>query len=57
MAVVTRVARRSRRFGRLSWGLAIVPLAVVFLALAIAFAADQLYADTNCCSDGFIGGK
>ncbi|HET7700079.1 MAG TPA: VanW family protein, partial [Candidatus Limnocylindria bacterium] len=43
MAVVTRDATRGR-VRRLSWSLAIVPLAVLCVALAVAFAAQQLYA-------------
>src|SRR5437588_11716476 len=48
MAVITRNAQRAQRRARLralSWSLAIVPLTVVCVALAIIFAADQLYAD------------
>src|SRR5689334_14776374 len=48
MSVVTRNAARGGRRGwvrALSWSLAIVPLTVVCVALAIFFAADQLYAD------------
>ena len=44
MAVVTRDATRGR-IRRLSWSLAILPLAVLCVALAVAFAAQQLYAD------------
>ncbi len=49
MAVVTRNAQRGqRRLARLralTWSLAIVPLTVTCVALAIAFAAEELYAD------------
>jgi vancomycin resistance protein YoaR len=45
MAVVTRDTQRGRRIARLSWSLAVIPLAIVFVALAIAFAAEQLYSD------------
>ncbi len=47
MAVITRDARRRGFRGRLraiSWSLAIVPLTIVCVALAIVFAAEQLYA-------------
>src|SRR4029079_17573426 len=43
MAVVTRDARRG--IARLPWSLALVPLAVIAIALAIAFGADKLYSD------------
>ena len=48
MAVITRDARSRgfrARLRALSWSLAIVPLAIVCVALAIVFAAEQLYAD------------
>src|ERR1700687_2081881 len=45
MAVVTRETSRKRRIARLSWSLVVVPLAIVCVALAIAFAAEQLYSD------------
>ena len=44
MAVVTRDARRGR-LARLPWSLVLIPVAIVALALAIAFAAGQLYSD------------
>ena len=43
MAVLTRDANRSRRHRTLSWSLALVPLAIIALTLAIAFAANELY--------------
>jgi vancomycin resistance protein YoaR len=47
LAVVTRDATRGKRAGlrALSWPLAIVPLTIVCVALAIVFAAEQLYSD------------
>ncbi|MEK7862519.1 MAG: peptidoglycan binding domain-containing protein, partial [Chloroflexota bacterium] len=48
MAVVTRDATRGRfrsRIRTLTWSLAIVPLTVLCVALAIVFAAKELYAD------------
>ena len=48
MAVVTRNADRAQRRARLralSWSLAILPLTVLCVALAIVFTADQLYSD------------
>ena len=45
MAVLTRDADRARRHRALSWSLAIVPLTIVCVALAIVFAAEELYAD------------
>src|SRR5436853_4889106 len=48
MAVVVRDAKRDQRRARvraLSWSLAIVPLTIVCIALALVFATDQLYAD------------
>jgi vancomycin resistance protein YoaR len=49
VAVVTRNARRGqRRLARLralTWSLAIVPLTVTCVAVAIAFAAEELYSD------------
>src|SRR5437879_6391824 len=45
MAVITRVAKHRRALRALSWSLAVVPLTTVCVALAIFFAADQLYAD------------
>ena len=44
MAVVTRDARRGR-LARLPWSLVLIPVAIVGLALAIAFAVGQLYSD------------
>lgn len=43
MAVVTRDARRG--IARLPWSLALIPLAVISVALAIAFGTDKLYTD------------
>ena len=43
MAVVTRDARRG--IARLPWSLALVPLAIIGIALTVAFAADKLYSD------------
>lgn len=43
MAVLTRDANRSRRHRTPPWSLALVPLAIIALALAIAFAANALY--------------
>ncbi len=48
MAVVTRDARRRgfrARIRALSWSLAIAPLTIVCVGLAIVFAAEELYAD------------
>jgi vancomycin resistance protein YoaR len=48
VAVITRDGDRPRRRSRLralTWSLAIVPLTTVCIALAIAFAAQQLYSD------------
>ena len=47
MAVVTRERdqRQSKRLRALSWSLAIVPLTVLCIALAIVFVAQLLYAD------------
>ena len=46
MAVATRDAQsRRRRTARLSWSLALIPIAIVGLTLAIAFGAAQLYSD------------
>lgn len=44
MAVVTREARRGR-LGRLPWSLVLIPVTIVCLAVAIAFAVGQLYSD------------
>ncbi len=44
MAVIARQAQRGARRRTLSFGFAVVPLAIVCVALAIAFAADQAYA-------------
>ena len=43
MAVVTRDARRG--IARLPWSLVLVPLAIIAVAIGIAFAADKLYSD------------
>ena len=46
MAVIARDAKQRRRALRaLSWSLAIVPLTIVFVSLALFFGADQLYAN------------
>ncbi|MDQ2951094.1 MAG: VanW family protein [Chloroflexota bacterium] len=45
MAVLTRDANRSRRPSALGWSLALVPLAIIAIAFAIAFAAQAFYAD------------
>src|SRR5205823_337128 len=47
MAVIARNAKGERRarLRALSWSLAIVPLAIACISLAVFFAADQLYAD------------
>src|SRR5438128_359195 len=47
MAIIAREAKRERRarVRALSWSLAVVPLTILCVAIAIFFAADQLYAD------------
>src|SRR5438270_369890 len=48
MAVIVRDDKRGQRRARLralSWSLAIIPLTLLCISLALFFAADQLYAD------------